>query len=104
VHVEDICSAHLAAESTTSPGSARYYNLGTGKGYSVREVIESARRVTGRDIPVEIGPRRAGDPPVLEASANLARADLGWNPEIPALDDIVATAWKWFRSHPHGYA
>jgi UDP-glucose 4-epimerase len=85
------------------PGQARFYNVGIGRGYSVREVIDSAKRVTGREIPIELAARRAGDPPELWANADRLRSELGWSPHFTRLDDIIATAWKWFRDHPHGY-
>ena len=103
VHVEDLCAAHITAMNALRPGDARFYNLGIGKGYSVKEVIESARRVTGREIPVEYGPRRPGDPAVLFAGAEKIRAELGWSANYTEIDDIVATAWNWFEKHPGGY-
>ena len=103
IHVEDLCAAHILAMNALRPGDARCYNLGIGRGYSVREVIESAKRVTGVDFPVEYGPRRAGDPAVLFASAEKIRRELGWSPRYTELDPIVATAWKWFKRHPGGY-
>jgi len=103
VHVDDLCRAHLLALGRMVPGSARYFNVGIGRGYSVREVIDSAMRVTGREIPVELAARRAGDPPELWANADRLRSELGWSPRFTRLDDIIATAWKWFRDHPHGY-
>lgn len=103
VHVDDLCRAHLLALDQLQPGRGGFYNVGIGRGYSVREVIESARRVTGRDIPVELGSRRAGDPPELWANAELIRSDLGWSPRFVELDKIIATAWNWFQEHPQGY-
>jgi UDP-glucose 4-epimerase len=103
IHVEDLCAAHILAISALRPGEARCYNLGIGRGYSVREVVESAKRATGVDFPVEYGPRRAGDPAVLFASAEKIGRELGWSPRYTELDPIVATAWKWFRRHPDGY-
>lgn len=96
VHVEDLCSAHLLAlrQLLSGEGSARY-NLGNGKGFSVNEVIESARRITGHAIPVLIGERRAGDPPRLVADASHARVRLGWNPRYAELDTIIRHAWHW---------
>ena len=101
VHVEDLCSAHLLAlrQLLDGAGSARY-NLGNGNGYSVREVIEAARRVTGHPIPAVMGARRAGDPPVLVADAGAARRELGWAPRHAALETIIAHAWAWERRHP----
>jgi UDP-glucose 4-epimerase len=94
IHVEDLCSAHLLAlrQLLDGAGSARY-NLGNGNGFSVSEVIDSVRRVTGHPIPMLIGPRRAGDPPALVANANAARTRLGWAPRYADLDTIVAHAW-----------
>ncbi|MEO6365504.1 MAG: UDP-glucose 4-epimerase GalE [Luteimonas sp.] len=100
VHVEDLCSAHLLAlEQLLGGGESGRYNLGNGNGFSVREVIEAVRRVTGRDIPVVQGARRAGDPPALVADATRARALLQWTPRYPDLDTIVAHAWAWEQKH-----
>ena len=79
------------------------YNLGNGSGYSVREVYKSACRVTGIEIPVEYGARRPGDPAVLAANADKVRRELGWSARYTEIDEIVATAWQWFREHPRGY-
>jgi UDP-glucose 4-epimerase len=103
VHVEDLCAAHLLALDHLAPNQFQFFNLGIGRGFSVREVIDSARRVTGREIATEIGSRRAGDPPTLYADASKIRAQLGWEPEYVELDEIIRTAWNWFQSHPHGY-
>ena len=103
IHVEDLCEAHIVAMEALKPGDARVYNLGIGRGYSVREVLESARRVTGIDIPVEYGPRRPGDPAVLYANAQKIQQELGWAPRCTEIDQIVATAWNWFKNHPDGY-
>ena len=99
IHVEDLARAHvLALNNLDSPGQCRAYNLGCGgRGYSVREVIASAMRVTGRTIPVSIAPRRPGDPAVLVASSDRIRRDLGWEPRHRALDGIVLSAWEWMR-------
>jgi len=98
IHVEDLCDAHLLAlRGLLEGGGSARYNLGNGNGYSVREVIEAARRVTGHAIPVVAGERRAGDPPVLVADARAARETLGWQPRHAALDAIVAHAWAWER-------
>ncbi len=104
IHVEDLCAAHLVAMEALQPGERRIYNLGIGRGYSVREVIESAQRVTRQAVPVEYGPRRPGDPAVLFADASKIQAELGWRPQYRNIDDIVATAWNWFARHPGGYA
>jgi UDP-glucose 4-epimerase len=103
IHVEDLCAAHLAAMQALVPGDARFYNLGIGRGHSVREVIDAARRVTGRSIPVEYGPRRPGDPAALWANAEKIGRELGWSARYTDIDAIVATAWNWFRKHPQGY-
>lgn len=103
VHVEDLCAAHIAAMRALRPGDTRFYNLGIGRGYSVKEVIESARRVTGIDLPVEYGPRRAGDPAILFANAEKIGRELGWSARHQEIDAIVATAWNWFQKNPNGY-
>jgi UDP-glucose-4-epimerase GalE len=102
VHVQDLARAHVAALAP-APAPFRAYNLGTGRGHSVREVIDSVARVTGRPVPAEVGPRRPGDPPVLVAAAERARAELGFVPRWPELDGIVETAVRWMRAHPAGY-
>ncbi|HEX4129300.1 MAG TPA: UDP-glucose 4-epimerase GalE [Pirellulales bacterium] len=103
VHVDDLGTAHLQALDRLKPGEGICLNLGTGRGHSVREVIDTCRAVSGREIPFEIGPRRAGDPPELVADATRARQQLGWQPRFPELRQIVETAWKWHKSHPNGY-
>ena len=104
VHVEDLCNAHIQVMEAMRPGDQRFYNLGIGRGYSVKEVIEAAGRVTGTKIPVAYGSRRAGDPAILFANAQKIRDELGWLPAYTELDPIVETAWKWLKSHPDGYA
>jgi len=103
IHVEDLCAAHVAAMDALRPGDRRFYNLGIGRGYSVREVYRSACRVTGVEIPVEHGPRRPGDPAELFADAGRIRRELGWSARHTEIDPIVASAWRWFRDHPEGY-
>jgi UDP-glucose 4-epimerase len=103
VHVDDLASAHALSLERLTPGEGLRLNLGTGAGHSVREVVDACRRVTGREIPIEIGPRRAGDPPELVADSRRARAALGWAPRYIELDAIVATAWRWHSTHPRGY-
>jgi UDP-glucose 4-epimerase len=103
IHVEDLCQAHIVAMNALGSGDARFYNLGIGRGYSVREVLQSAERVTGRKIPVRYGERRPGDPAILYADAAKIRRELAWQPHYNEIDDIVATAWKWFEKHPDGY-
>ena len=103
IHVEDLCDAHVLAMEALRPGDCRFYNLGIGRGYSVREVVEAARQVTGRELPIRFGHRRPGDPAVLFADAQKIRRELGWAPRYTELQPIIATAWKWFVSHPRGY-
>jgi UDP-glucose 4-epimerase len=104
VHVSDLAQAHLLAlDRLERGGSSAAYNLGSGQGASVRQLIESVGRVTGRNVPFTLGPRRAGDPAALVASSGLARRDLGWTPVFDALDAIVGTAWTWHERHPFGY-
>ena len=100
IHVADLCQAHLLAlQRLLDGGASARYNLGNGNGFSVRDVIEAARRVTGHPIPVQLQPRRAGDPPVLVADAAAARRELGWSPRHAALEEILAHAWAWERRH-----
>jgi UDP-glucose 4-epimerase len=102
VHVCDLAEAHIKALDVLATRSCRY-NLGNGQGYSVKQVIDTARRVTGRDIVVKTGPRRPGDPAVLVAASARAMRELGWTPRHASLEAIVATAWEWKRKHPDGY-
>jgi UDP-glucose 4-epimerase len=104
IHVEDLATAHLAALERLQPGRGIKVNLGTGRGYSVRKVIESCRQITGHKIPETTAPRRPGDPPELVADATLARQLLNWSPHYTTIESIVETAWRWHRSHPRGYA
>ncbi len=103
VHVADLVDAHIAAFRQLEPGVYKRWNVGIGRGYSVREVVESVRRVTGRPLPVVMGTRRAGDPATLYADASAIRRDLGWQARFTDLDEIVATAWRWYQAHPNGY-
>jgi UDP-glucose 4-epimerase len=105
VHVADIAAAHLQAlEYLRSGGCSDHLNLGTGRGYSVTEVLEAARRVTGRTIHIRTHPPRSGDPPTLFASSVKAQGILGWQPAFTNLDTIIESAWHWHRSRPQGYA
>ncbi|MGN6545697.1 MAG: UDP-glucose 4-epimerase GalE [Aureliella sp.] len=104
IHVDDLGSAHLKALQLLKPGTNLQLNLGTGKGYSVQEVIEACRRVTGCPIPAVQADRRAGDPAELVADSRLAQQVLDWKPQYTNIEDIVRTAWKWHQSHPRGYA
>jgi UDP-glucose 4-epimerase len=100
IHVQDLCTAHLLALKKLGEGAATtVYNLGNGNGHSVNEVIEAARRVTGHPIPVRDDPPRAGDPPVLVADAKRAREELGWVPQYPDIETIIAHAWQWEQKH-----
>jgi UDP-glucose 4-epimerase len=103
IHVEDLSCAHLLALEAAGTGEQRVYNLGNGAGFSVREVVEEARRVTGRRIKAVETARRPGDPPVLVASSGKIREELGWAPEKPSLEAMISDAWDWMRSHPRGY-
>jgi UDP-glucose 4-epimerase len=102
IHVADLADAHLRVLDAFETRARMVYNLGTGTGFSVRQVIAAARRVTGHPIPVAEQARRPGDPAVLVASADLIRTDLGWQPQHD-LDAIIASAWDWHRKHPEGY-
>lgn len=103
IHVDDLAEAHLLALEKLQPGVALHYNLGIGRGYSVREVIRAAEEVTGKPCPVKEGPRRPGDPAILVASSDKIQKDLGWKPRYTDLRPIVETAWNWHRQHPRGY-
>ncbi len=102
IHIADLSEAHILALQALDDGS-RTYNLGNGSGFSVKQVIETAREITGHPIPFEAGPRRAGDPAELVASSEKIRRELGWRPEFPTLRAIVESAWNWHKLHPHGY-
>jgi UDP-glucose 4-epimerase len=102
IHVEDLGRAHALALDAIEPGRHRIYNLGTGDGYTVKEVVDSARRVTGREIEAVEEPRRPGDPAALVAAGDRIRAELGWRPE-KGLDEMIADAWAWHQAHPRGY-
>ncbi len=105
IHVRDLAQAHLLALDATGEGDAslEVYNLGSAAGFSVREVVEAARRVTGRAIPARPVKRRIGDPPVLVASSRRARRELGWQPKHSSLEQMLADAWAWREAHPNGY-
>jgi UDP-glucose 4-epimerase len=103
IHVVDLARAHILALEALDRGSATY-NLGNGQGFSVNDVINTAREVTGHAIPAVVGPRRPGDPAVLVASSAKIRRELGWQPRFPLLKEIVESAWEWHRMHPEGYA
>jgi UDP-glucose 4-epimerase len=103
IHIADLVSAHLLALEALGERDRLIYNLGNGSGYSVREVIETARGVTGHPIPAIETPRRPGDAPRLVASSEKIRRELGWSPQHPDLTEIIASAWDWHRTHPQGY-
>ena len=105
IHVTDLAQAHiLAVRYLQDGGESNIFNLGNGIGYSVREVIETARAVTGHPIPAIESPRRAGDPARLVASSQKAREVLGWDPQHASLEEIIGDAWRWHKNHPNGYA
>lgn len=104
VHVTDLGTAHLLAlDSLRQGGPTTVYNMGSGSGYSVKEVIDTAREVSGREIKAVVGPRRPGDPARLVASSKKIRKELGWQPKFAELEAIIATAWNWHKDHPSGY-
>ena len=102
IHVIDLAQAHILALQALERGSC-IYNLGNGQGFSVKEVIETARRITGHAIPAVVGPRRPGDPAILVASSEKIRRELGWQPHYPHLHEIIESAWRWHKAHPDGY-
>jgi UDP-glucose 4-epimerase len=104
IHIHDLVSAHLLVLDALGTQSALAYNLGNGAGYSNRQVIETARAVTGHPIPVKELPRRPGDAARLVAASEKIQRELGWTPKYPDLKDILASAWEWHRTHPQGYA
>ncbi len=98
IHVSDLARAHLLALDAATSGQHRIYNLGNGNGFTNRQVVEVVREVTGHPVPVEVAPRREGDPAELVASSALARAELGWEPRKPTLRDIVTDAWAFYQA------
>lgn len=103
IHVDDLAEAHALALDRLEPGVQLRYNVGIGRGYSVREVIRTAEAVSGLKVPVKEGHRRPGDPAELVANADKIRRELGWRPRYPELRGIMETAWNWHHTHPHGY-
>jgi UDP-glucose 4-epimerase len=105
IHIVDLARAHiLALSAPTHDGAGAAYNLGCGgDGYTVKELIDVAREVTGRDIPVRVAPRRAGDPAVLVAASDKIKRELGWEPQFQDLRKIIESAWAWTQAHPNGY-
>ena len=104
IHILDLASAHLAALDALASRDRLIYNLGNGQGFSIREVLDVARRVTGHPIPAVETARRPGDPAILVASSARIQRELGWRPQYPGLDTIVSSAWEWHQRHPHGYS
>jgi UDP-glucose 4-epimerase len=100
IHIQDLCNAHLLAMDLTHSAQ---YNLGNGEGYSVLQVIKTAREITGHPIPAREEARRPGDPPVLVGSSEKIKTELGWKPDYPDIADIIRSAWEWHKRHPHGY-
>ncbi len=106
IHIADLSQAHLLALDALTRGhggGSLIYNIGNGRGFSVREVIEAARRVTGHPIPAKDSPRRPGDAAILVASSEKIRRELGWKPQHPDLEEIIRSAWQWHQAHPSGY-
>lgn len=103
IHVLDLAQAHILALYDLDKRGSRKYNLGNGQGFSIRQLIDTAQEVTGREIPAVAGPRRAGDPATLIAASDTIKRDLGWQPKYPELRQIIQTAWDWHRTHPNGY-
>ena len=103
IHIDDLCRAHLLALDKLNQGCELVYNLGTGKGYSVRQVIDIVKKVSGRDFSVVAADRRPGDAPILTSDATKARDELGWEAEKSELEEMVSTAWQWHNEHPDGY-
>jgi UDP-glucose 4-epimerase len=104
IHISDLSQAHLLAlEHLRKGGDSEFINLGNGTGFSVKEVVEAAQKITGREIKAEIAPRRAGDPSRLVADAEKARKILGWKPQFPEIEKIIESAWAWHEAHPNGY-
>lgn len=103
IHVSDLADAHILALEKLAEKDVLEYNLGNGNGFSVKEVIETSRKVTGHPIPADIVERRAGDPAILVADSTKIKEELGWDPKYPDVESIVSTAWKWHSKHPEGY-
>lgn len=104
VHVSDLVEAHLLALGALQPGQARIYNVGLGRGWSVREIVQTVKEVTGRDFEVREEARRPGDPPALVTDPTALQAELGWTPRHPAIADAIASQWAWMQAHPHGWS
>lgn len=103
IHVEDLVDAHSVVMGKLQPGDQRFYNLGIGRGYTVKQVVDAAKKVTGINFNVKVGPRRPGDPPSLYANASKIQNELGWKAKYTEIEPMIETAWKWFKAHPNGY-
>ena len=103
VHVNDLVAAHVLGIETLASGDARYYNLGIGRGYSVKEILDAAKRTTGKEIPVKLGDRREGDPARLFANSDKVQQELGWKPVHNDVEKIIASAWRWHTAYPGGF-
>lgn len=103
IHVEDLVDAHAVVLEALEDGDQRFYNLGTGQGLSVKQIVDACKRVTGVNFKVDLGPRRPGDPPQLYADPRKIQNELGWQAQITDVDTTVQTAWNWFKAHPDGY-
>jgi UDP-glucose 4-epimerase len=103
VHINDLVTAHILAIEMLSDGDARFYNLGIGYGYSVKEILDTAKKVTGREIPTVFGSRREGDPARLFANSDKVQQELGWQPQHTDIGEVIASAWHWHTTHPNGY-
>jgi UDP-glucose 4-epimerase len=104
VHVNDLVAAHVLGIETLSSGDTRFYNLGIGRGYSVKEILDAAKKTTGTEIPTVLGQRRDGDPARLFANSNLVQKELGWKPQHTDVEEVIASAWQWHTTHPNGYS
>ncbi|MGB1125464.1 MAG: GDP-mannose 4,6-dehydratase, partial [Phycisphaeraceae bacterium] len=103
IHVNDLVDAHITVINALRDGDQRFYNLGTGTGTTVLQIIEAGREVTGHPIPAEMGPRRPGDPPMLYADPSKIKNELGWEAKCTDIKQMVADAWQWFKNNPDGY-
>jgi UDP-glucose 4-epimerase len=103
IHVEDLVDAHITVMDALKAGDQRCYNLGIGEGKSVKQLLDAARQVTGKNIPAQVGPRRPGDPPMLYADPTLIQRELNWQAKIHDVHQMIETAWRWFQTHPDGY-
>ena len=103
VHVNDLVAAHVLGIESLASGDARFYNLGIGRGYSVKEILDAAKNAVGKDIPVIFGERREGDPARLFANSDKVQSELGWKPQHIDVEEIIASAWRWHKSHPEGF-